>query len=357
MQRSMQEVSANDLLKAKQEGRRVVCSVALLKENENMLYCFIEEELAQLPEDDPLCIQDRYAGRLQQLCLYSLRRNMIMDQNNQKLEVMGKRILLRTSCQYLYEGIKAIKIAGGIPAETELDIKKIENWPELSISKRPVLAYSFQELKNSIKLKTVHEILNEWKEVFVKTREKGFSSRISVQRLLQNDDEVMSFLEKHCQKEDILFLAEWMDIKEDSLGKKESRHIVMDGRIINSSRPLHSLKHVVPQSQRYAATELVKQISGREDFPKNYILDLGEFVKDENSFIDIVELNPLTPAMCYVNNSIFENVIPEIQPIFEKTGMGAEYCYDLMKHGERYAMVRRNGENYQYTDEKRYCFI
>lgn len=322
-----------------------------------MIYCFIKEELEQISERDPLCIQARYAKRIQKLCLCSLDKKIIVGQDGRERKVSGERILLRSSCEYMYEGIKIIRVAGGILIETESDIQQIEYWPELSLTRRPVMLCPFQDLTQKMCSEEGALFLSGVKHVFVKSSAKGFSSRISVQRLLRADEEVRCFLEKHCQKEDTLILSEWMDIKRDSLGCKESRHIVLNGEIINSSRLLHSIKHSVPQSQRYVAAEMVKQIAKKKVFPQNYVLDLGEFMKNGESFIDIVELNPLTPAMCYVNNSIFRDTIPEIHSVFQETGMGAEYCYDCMEHSEYYTKVRRSGENYNYINESQYSFI
>lgn len=55
-----------------------------------MFYCFIKEELEQIPKDDPLWIQARYAERLQQLCLCSLKEKSILDVSGKKLEISGK---------------------------------------------------------------------------------------------------------------------------------------------------------------------------------------------------------------------------------------------------------------------------
>ena len=55
----------------------------------------------------------------------------------------------------------------------------------------------------------------------------------------------------------------------------------------------------------HALEKMAEEISKIKGFPKNYILDIGEFLKDEKLVPDVVELNPITPAMCYVNNSIF----------------------------------------------------
>ena len=97
------------------------------------------------------------------------------------------------------------------------------------------------------------------------------------------------------------------------LGTREIRHIILNNQVVNSFRALHSLKHTVPKSHKNIAIHMVDHIRRLGVFPANYALDLGEFIDSNgNSYIDIVELNPISCSMCYVNNSIYTNVIPEI---------------------------------------------
>ena len=90
------------------------------------------------------------------------------------------------------------------------------------------------------------------------------------------------------------------------LGTREIRHIILNNQVVNSSRALHSLKHTVPKSHKNIAIHMVDHIRRLGVFPANYALDLGEFIDSNgNSYIDIVELNPISCSICYVNNSIY----------------------------------------------------
>ncbi len=320
-----------------------------------MFYCFIKEELEQIPKDDPLWLQVKYAERLQQLCLCSLKEKSILDVSGKKLEISGKRIFLRSSYPHMHCGMKIVKCAGGFLSETESDIRKIENWIELDLNQRPIISCTYKDLHAERMPEKIGFFLRGKDKIFVKSREKGFTAAISAERILKKDNEVLDFLKSRCKEDDGIFMSEYLTMKTDSLGKRESRHIVLDNIIINSSRILHSVCHSVPKSERDAAVEFVKRIAEKKDFPRNYVIDVAEFEK-EKVMVDIVELNPLTPAMCYVNNSIFECIVPEIEGIIRHTGMGAEFCYDSLEHGERYIKYRRSGEYYGYTNESHYCF-
>lgn len=79
------------------------------------------------------------------------------------------------------------------------------------------------------------------------------------------------------------------------LGTREIRHVILNNQVVNSSRALHSLKHTVPKSHKNIAIHMVDHIRRLGVFPANYALDLGEFIDSNgNSYIDIVELNPIS---------------------------------------------------------------
>ena len=87
-------------------------------------------------------------------------------------------------------------------------------------------------------------------------------------------------------------------------------------------------------------------------FPANYALDLGEFIDSNgNSYIDIVELNPISCSMCYVNNSIYADVVPEIGECQRQLMMGAEFCYDAIANPKNYDMLRISNKSYTYTSD------
>ena len=125
------------------------------------------------------------------------------------------------------------------------------------------------------------------------------------------------------------------------LGTREIRHIILNNQVVNSSRALHSLKHTVPKSHKNIAIHMVDHIRRLGVFPANYALDLGEFIDSNgNSYIDIVELNPISCSMCYVNNSIYADVVPEIGECQRQLMMGAEFCYDAIANPKNYDMLR-----------------
>ncbi len=142
------------------------------------------------------------------------------------------------------------------------------------------------------------------------------------------------------------------------LGTREIRHIILNNQVVNSSRALHSLKHTVPKSHKNIAIHTVDHIRRLGVFPANYALDLGEFIDSNgNSYIDIVELNPISCSMCYVNNSIYADVVPEIGECQRQLMMGAEFCYDAIANPKNYDMLRISNKSYTYTSDNQYALL
>ena len=112
------------------------------------------------------------------------------------------------------------------------------------------------------------------------------------------------------------------------LGTREIRHIILNNQVVNSSRALHSLKHTVPKSHKNIAIHMVDHIRRLGVFPANYALDLGEFIDSNgNSYKDIVELNPISCSICYVNNSVKAKLFcPEIAGLFCR--IAGLFCHD-----------------------------
>lgn len=152
-------------------------------------------------------------------------------------------------------------------------------------------------------------------------------------------------------------VAEYMNVSKASVNHAV-RHIILNNQVVNSSRALHSLKHTVPKSHKNIAIHMVDHIRRLGVFPANYALDLGEFIDSNgNSYIDIVELNPISCSMCYVNNSIYADVVPEIGECQRQLMMGAEFCYDAIANPKNYDMLRISNKNYTYVSDNQYSFL
>ncbi len=320
-----------------------------------MYYCFLNEDIDGLV-NNPLSIQKEYAQRLGVLAVVSLAHQDIFDPT---INLANQKVLLRCTYDNLLDGLRLLAAQGADLVETEADIEKIECWYKLGLTYRRLQEVRLSDLLSDSLEADISGILRCTDKVFLKSKRKGFSAIVRASKVMQRDSEVISFLEDQCNRYgQHLLLAKYFPLKTDSFGTRESRHVILDNHLANSSRLLHSIRHTVPKSHIVKALAVVNQIQGAGNFPSNYVLDLGEFIDDEdNSYLDVVELNPLSCSMCYVNNSIFEVSVPEIEEIGTQLLMGYEYCYDAIKNPQNYTQIRVSNKDYSYVSKERYCFL
>lgn len=312
-----------------------------------------------MTSDDFLLIQKNYAKRLNRFCIGNLAQQTLSDGSENQVNICGQKVLLRSTFDNMISGLDLIKTHGAIPIETAKNVTQIENWFESNLTNRKFWEIGLSAITQNILNDDFRNWLLENDIVFLKSKKKGVSAVIRSSRILEQDVQIIKFLEKNCSKRgEQLLITEYQAIKTDSIGTRESRHVIMDGHIINSSRLVQSIKHTVPKSHMVKARETVDTICSSEDFPKNYVLDIGDFIDGNGKAgVDIVEINPLSCSMCYVNNSVFETAVPEISEIQEHLGFGMEYCYDAISHPEHYSVIRAANKSYTYAYVDRYVFL
>lgn len=323
-----------------------------------MHYCFLNEDIKDLQED-PLILQKVYAQKIEKLFIGNLSKQQILNKANFPADLASQKVLLRCTYDNMIAGLRLLQKYGVETIETETDIIKIESWYKLNLTQRKFTEISLSDIENNLFKTEVLELFSKGYNIFVKSLHKGFSAVINPMRILQHDQELIRFLKRQCKKYgENLLLTQYYKMRTDSIGARESRHIITNDNVINSSRFLLNLKHTVPRSHIMKAREITKNISMIKSFPQNYVLDLGEFVDSNNvMYLDIVEINPLTCSMCYVNNSIFDYILPEIKEIQRQSQMGAEYCYDAIEKPQKYYLRRVSNINYSCIASDKYFFL
>lgn len=319
-----------------------------------MFFCFVSEDIKHLDNTDPLYIQIEYAKRIKKFIFCDFESRKIMDENSKPCSVAGEKIFLRASCDTVSTAIKLITDNGGSVLESESDIKKIEHWESLPIIKRNILSLKSKDLSERNFNNDVTDLLLSQPKIFIKSRKKGFSIVTPSEKVLCGDPVLDEILKSNNYLSEDLLLSKCYEINKDSLGKKEARFFVFNGKIYNSSRAVHSVRHSVPKSFIAKAQEITNIIGNQKDFPFNYVLDLAEFRDGTEKFIDVLELNPITSSLCYINNSIFNESVREINDISLSFAAGYEYCLDALKNPERYVFFRGAGENYEYCNPEHY---
>lgn len=322
-----------------------------------MWYCFIRQDLENIADDDPLMIQSAYAKAIDAFCVLDLSTGNVLDQRDQPVSLWGKRVFLRGSCDFVPKALRFLQSGGCDMLETEDDIRKVLHWELLRQVKRKIISLRAGDILSGRIPDYARTMLEENEAVFVKSREKGFSAKIASDRLLSQDPAVMAVIAEHCAPEADVLVSELMNIKRDSLGKKESRHFVINNQIRSSSRPIHSIMHTVPKTLLREAKSIVEQIARNEDFPDNYVIDIGLIEKNGEAMADIIEINPIGSAMCYVNNSIFAEALPGAEQEENKLSYGREYQLDMARNPHRYRANRSSGEQFGYCSAEQYEFL
>lgn len=319
-----------------------------------MLYCFVEEDISVERAGGQFHLQAAYAKQISRYISCNLTTCSIKNAQSSN----ETQVFLRASYDKMVDAASLLKKHGFVLLENTKDIDCVEHWDVLPICRRQIYAVTIaQILQNSLPEQTIR-FLRSTPEIFLKSRKKGFHAHILSDRILNPDIELIRFFEDRLSRgENELMMSLWYDIKRDSLGKRESRHFVFGGRVMNESRMLHSVRHTVPLSHRNKAAETASLISAIPDFPEKYVMDIAEFTHGELTFLDVVELNPITCAQCYVNNSIFSETTPDVAELQKRLRFGAEYCYDMLSHPERYVTQRRSSDHYEYSADCFYEFV
>ncbi len=321
-------------------------------------YCFVSSDLDGIDETDPLYIQARYAKALGRFLLLRFDSQKVLDKDNNEKDVNNLSVFVRTTCLLRKKACAFLSCRGAVLTENDAAVLAIQNWDKLNITKREIIPLSVGEACDINFRKDLIRSFDRPEFLFLKTREKGFSLKVSTEQFLNEDGAFVNLMRSKCPDDDQqLLVSPWITIKKDSLGPLEIRCFVIDGEILNVSRIVHSVRHAVPRSMQEAAHGIVKQIISVKTFPTSFVLDLGMFCMHGSYEPDIIEINPVSVSMCYVNNSIFDECLEECLPVYQKSGWGYEYCYDMLFNPSAYHLERVIGYNYLFEDQERYVLL
>lgn len=319
-----------------------------------MFYGFVDEDLRSVNKNDPLFLQAEYAKIIGKFCLLNLDKRTI---DRECVNEGDEKLLLRTTCENYDLATKVLESLNINLVETKYDVEYIENWFQLELTKRNIRKMTLEDMTNPDGKYWIKKNLANQPCVFIKSLVKGFSCVMPKDGLLNNDEELMRFLSEQCSLwGSELIVSEFLNVKRDSLGNRETRHVIFNNKVVNSSRQIKYLVHNVPKSHVMKAYEIVDRLCKVKDFPQNYVLDVCEFIdENEQVYIDIVEINPLSTSMCYLNNSIFHVGESDEKSLFTYN-MGIEFYNDYLVNPERYHLKRKSNGQYSYTTETHYDF-
>lgn len=261
-----------------------------------MLYCFdtcIPKSWSYSEKEKEICKRNNNG------ILFNSSTDEFVDFNGNKVDITGKVIFPRTGAIQIFHMNNEILRQGGIPFLSNDEIEKIDLWPQYCSLKRKIKIFKGRDLLQS---STIDEIEKEFgEEIFIKTKEKNFSSIIPISLLRDNKCAFYKALEYHLDEE--FFVSEKVDIVKDQYGYREYRIFVIDNKIYNISR-ISKIPHIVEPEILENANRIICEFDN--GFPITYVLDLFVYSSNNELVIDINELNPVHASGLYLYNSIFE---------------------------------------------------
>ena len=297
-----------------------------------LYYCFTDGLWNGNAEDDAWLAWE-YAKALHCALFLDVETGRVTDACGNPFSVSGQHIFLRTTSDRQFSAIAAIRRSGGKTIETAEDIGQIKHWFSFVPPQRNICCVgSYRELIRLLRDRFLPWVQSN-DEVFLKTTRKSFSQVVSTRELIKGPFWRRIFDLQKIIPTDELVLSSPVTIRRDFLGTREWRVMVLNRKRRNESRYIHTLAHQIPSGVKEEADRIIRQFGAVKRFPGSYALDLMEL---DDGKIDIVEVNPISSAMCYVNNSIFEEELEIIHDKHTELGIGYEFCYDALAHQERY---------------------
>lgn len=246
------------------------------------------------------------------LCIIYDRNTKKFYKDNEEIDIQGKVLFPRSHIQYEEELLAKIAEFGGISIETWEDHDKTIYWPKhIEPVHRRVISTTYREFQDNFE--TYQQI---FKQVFLKTviksnihcklkfygninikGENYFATKPTLWGLTLDDD---------------IFLSESFDRIEDSeneMSCKEYRVFVVDSTLLSISRSYVDYPTLVPEEVKSFAESQINRAATIKEFPKSYVLDIGQVMMNGKEVIDIIEYNPICSSGLEVCNLLVDEII------------------------------------------------
>ena len=281
-----------------------------------------------------------YAKELGKYLFYDEDKDAFLDKDGNLVDITGYDIFPRTGIVDAEKLVEALYRHGGFSTFVKIgDYEKTLNWPNYVSTKRHNVIMTGQEILDNGK-KIIEEFGSD--KVFFKTKRKNYSQVLPVERLLEREGAFYNTLKEH--KDDDFIISDVVNIVEDEFGNLEYRAYVTNGGLNNVSRVHDYLVGYVSPEVSEFIEGIIKELKST-DFPTSFVIDVFE-CKDENgqSYLDVLECNPIVASGTYLYNSIFGrrgylNHVPfrgDFDPFdtipYEKLKYGPKELYSKTSH-------------------------
>lgn len=261
-----------------------------------MIYCF-DKSAPFIYINDEITL-----AKLKNDCIFfDANNNIFYDSNNNEISIRNKIIFPRTGYLQLRNMNNVISELGGIPIISNEELNMIESWPNYYKTLRKMEIMKGQNLIDSKNIEYIERIYGS--EIFIKTKEKNFSSPIPISLLKDPECAFYKTLKHH--RDDDFIISEKVNIVNDRYGKKEYRCIIINNEIYNISRFTVNLLHSIDKNILDKLNQIITKINRK--LPACYVVDLFEYYDMHGNIqVDVNEFNPINTSGIYLYNSIIE---------------------------------------------------
>lgn len=227
------------------------------------------------------------------------------------ISVKGKAILPKAILPHERELLEALDNNGANNLMSVKDRQKVARWAKYIQPKhRKAIITTFGDF-----MKNCEKYRQEFNTIFLKTVEKSnvhviFQSfghiELEGQQFFYSKPRIYSL-----NHDDEVYISEAYDNvadKENECSCKEYRAFVIDGIVASLSRSYVDYSTKVPKGVVEFANEFVKS-NANKDFPRNYVLDIGEIKMGDNIMIDIIECNAISASGLEVDNDVVQAIM------------------------------------------------
>lgn len=259
-----------------------------------MLYCF---NAKHFNDNERTNKEIEYAISKKVFIYYDEEEQVFKDENENKIDVQNKKVFPVSFIFQLPALIKALTDNGAIIPNTMEQIKCVEEWYNHIVTKRNMISFTGDMVRDPEFLNYIYEVFGRNPEVFLKTSKKDFNGLIDLSELYDKDSDLRKAFAYHEDEE--FLLSEQVEINEDEIGREEYRIFIYQGRIMNISRITDTVYHSIPDTLIEYIEDLLTSIP--KNFPKTFVLDVFSY----GHMYDVLECNPIEASGRYLYNSVF----------------------------------------------------
>ncbi len=240
--------------------------------------------------------------------------------DHEEIAVKGKIIFPRSFMPYEGELLNYLEKNGALSIQTASDLKKITYWPQrIQPIHRRVIQTTYGNFQQNVEsYKTI------FKSIFLKTAKKSHTHCVLEYFGYIDIGGNKYFATKptlwNISSDDVVFLSDVFESikdEENNMDCKEYRVYVLNSTLLSISRSYVDYPTEVPSEVKTFVEGQVSRASLIPDFPKSYVLDVGQMSIGGKEVIDIIEYNPVSSSGLEVCNLLVDELLGQKQSTFQ----------------------------------------